>query len=90
MAVADVRGRQEEAGARTETLERAAAANDEGARRTQGAVDALLRGNIPALERALGELRVRQEHVESTVGSACQILPATSFDAFQTLVHTFT
>ena len=33
---------------------RHAAVTDEGARRTQAAVDALLRGNVPALERALG------------------------------------
>jgi len=65
LALADVRARQDDTGGRRETLERHAAATDEGA----GYMDALLLGSwdVPALERALGELRARQEAVESAV-----------------------
>ena len=41
---------------------------EETARHTQDAVDAMARGNIPTLERALGELRARQDAIEAKNG----------------------
>jgi hypothetical protein len=67
-ALADVRGKQEDMGERCEALACDAAVVEEAARRTQAAVDAVARGNVPSLERALGELRARQDAVEAKVG----------------------
>ena len=66
-ALADVRGRQQETAERCEALERETAVVEETARHTQEAVDAVVRGSLPSLERAVGELRARLSATEASV-----------------------